>query len=447
MRATRAWLGKANLVLWVSIGGTCACIAWAALAGDPGRLTWLFGVLALGAVGANLFDARTEAQSVSMSGAALAAIIAIALFGPAAAFAVIAIAEVVSWAVERYRATSVFINLLGGGAPMLIAGTVFEALRPETDGSVTYYLVLALAAVLVLVLNLLFVAALRARSTASRSRRSSSTPRASCCCRSRSTCRWRSPRPASASSSASPAASSPSSASSPSATWRSWSRPRATAASSTPRSHGACSRACCGRSTSATRAPRAMRPPSPPSRATSRTPPGCRARSASSSTPPGCCTTSASSRSPTASPSAAACSTTRTGRRSAATLSWARTCCATSASTARSRRSCTRTTSGSTAAATRSGCPADEIPEAAKIIAVAEVYDTLTAHDTYRTPVSSFEALTELRRVSGTQLDGRYVEILARVLAGSDISYRHADSADFGRELDLERRINDAAAS
>lgn len=90
---------------------------------------------------------------------------------------------------------------------------------------------------------------------------------------------------------------------------------------------------------------------------------------------------------------------------------------------------------------------ADEIPEAAKIIAVAEVYDTLTAHDTYRTPVSSFEALTELRRVSGSQLDGRYVELLARLLAGSDITYRHADAADFGRELDLERRINEAAAT
>ena len=62
----------------------------------------------------------------------------------------------------------------------------------------------------------------------------------------------------------------------------------------------------------------------------------------------------------------------------------------------------------------------DAIPEIAKIIAVAEVYDTLTAHDTYRTPVSSFEALNELRRVSGSQLDADYVEALASVLAGSD---------------------------
>lgn len=89
--------------------------------------------------------------------------------------------------------------------------------------------------------------------------------------------------------------------------------------------------------------------------------------------------------------------------------------------------------------------PADEIPEIAKIVAVAEIYDTLTADDTYRTPVSSFEALTELRRVSGSQVDGRYVEALATLLAGRGVDYRHADSADFDRELDVERRITEAA--
>jgi putative nucleotidyltransferase with HDIG domain len=89
---------------------------------------------------------------------------------------------------------------------------------------------------------------------------------------------------------------------------------------------------------------------------------------------------------------------------------------------------------------------ADEIPEIAKIIAVAEVYDTLTASDTYRTRMSSFEALRELRRVAGTQLDARYVEVLAELLSGEGIGYRHADAADFDTELDMERRIKDAAA-
>ncbi len=90
------------------------------------------------------------------------------------------------------------------------------------------------------------------------------------------------------------------------------------------------------------------------------------------------------------------------------------------------------------------GLSGDDIPDIAKIVAVAEVYDTLTADDTYRTPVSSFEALTELRRVAGSQLDARCVEALAELLAGRSVEYRHADFADFDKELDVERRIGEA---
>jgi putative nucleotidyltransferase with HDIG domain len=93
-----------------------------------------------------------------------------------------------------------------------------------------------------------------------------------------------------------------------------------------------------------------------------------------------------------------------------------------------------------------SGLAEEEIPEIAKIISVAEVYDTLTASDTYRTRMSSFEALRELRRVAGSQLDARYVETLARLLSGEGVEYRHADAADFDTELDMERRIKEAGA-
>jgi putative nucleotidyltransferase with HDIG domain len=93
-----------------------------------------------------------------------------------------------------------------------------------------------------------------------------------------------------------------------------------------------------------------------------------------------------------------------------------------------------------------SGLTEEEIPEIAKIISVAEVYDTLTASDTYRTRMSSFEALTELRRVAGSQVDSRYVEVLAGLLSGEGVEYRHADMADFDAELDMERRINQAGA-
>jgi HD-GYP domain-containing protein (c-di-GMP phosphodiesterase class II) len=60
--------------------------------------------------------------------------------------------------------------------------------------------------------------------------------------------------------------------------------------------------------------------------------------------------------------------------------------------------------------------------------------------------MSSFEALRELRRVADTQLDARYVEILAGLLTGEGVEYRHADAADFDTELDMERRIREAGA-
>ena len=93
------------------------------------------------------------------------------------------------------------------------------------------------------------------------------------------------------------------------------------------------------------------------------------------------------------------------------------------------------------------GLEGDEIPEIARIVAVAEVYDTLTAPDTYRTPLTSFEALNELRRVAGSQLDAGIVEALAAVLAGRGTDYRHAGAADYDAELDLLRRVDEAARS
>jgi putative nucleotidyltransferase with HDIG domain len=92
------------------------------------------------------------------------------------------------------------------------------------------------------------------------------------------------------------------------------------------------------------------------------------------------------------------------------------------------------------------GLLGEEIPPIARVVAVSEVYDTLTAPDTYRTPMTSFEALNELRRVAGKQLDAEYVEALATLLSGRGVDYRHADEADFDRELDMERRLNEAVA-
>jgi putative nucleotidyltransferase with HDIG domain len=89
----------------------------------------------------------------------------------------------------------------------------------------------------------------------------------------------------------------------------------------------------------------------------------------------------------------------------------------------------------------------DEIPELARIISVADTYDVMTARDTYREPVSSYEAVIELRRVAGSQLDSRFVESFVEVLDGKDLAYRHGEDADFEAELALDKRIHDYVAA
>jgi HD-GYP domain-containing protein (c-di-GMP phosphodiesterase class II) len=79
----------------------------------------------------------------------------------------------------------------------------------------------------------------------------------------------------------------------------------------------------------------------------------------------------------------------------------------------------------------------------ARIIAVADAYDAMTARDAYGSPKSSFEAIAELRRVSGTQLDGDLVELFVDMLADKDLAYRHGEDADFEAELALDKRIHD----
>jgi putative nucleotidyltransferase with HDIG domain len=91
------------------------------------------------------------------------------------------------------------------------------------------------------------------------------------------------------------------------------------------------------------------------------------------------------------------------------------------------------------------GISGDDIPEAARIISVADTYDVMTARDSYRAPVSSFEAIQELRNVAGEQLDARFVEIFIELLDGKDLSFRHGEEADFEKELALEARIEETA--
>jgi putative nucleotidyltransferase with HDIG domain len=87
------------------------------------------------------------------------------------------------------------------------------------------------------------------------------------------------------------------------------------------------------------------------------------------------------------------------------------------------------------------GLAGDAIPMTARILAVAEVYDVLTAPDSYRQPLSAAEAEDELRQVAGAQLDGRLVWLFAtQVLRGRHAEHRGA-IADLETELQVQRRV------
>ena len=92
------------------------------------------------------------------------------------------------------------------------------------------------------------------------------------------------------------------------------------------------------------------------------------------------------------------------------------------------------------------GLKGDDIPKLARIISVSDTYDVMTARDSYRTPMSSQDAIDELRRVAGQQLDAEFVEIFIELLEGKDVSFQHAEAADFEKELALEARIAETAS-
>ena len=58
----------------------------------------------------------------------------------------------------------------------------------------------------------------------------------------------------------------------------------------------------------------------------------------------------------------------------------------------------------------------DEIPEIARIIAVADSYDAMTSTRSYRVPFSQERVREELVKESGRQFDPRFSEIMIRII-------------------------------
>ena len=85
------------------------------------------------------------------------------------------------------------------------------------------------------------------------------------------------------------------------------------------------------------------------------------------------------------------------------------------------------------------GLMSESIPDASKMLAVADTYHAMTSDRPYRRALSSFEALKELRNMAGAQLDARWVEILAGILRDKDLAYRDGSATDFMDEYERGR--------
>ncbi len=67
------------------------------------------------------------------------------------------------------------------------------------------------------------------------------------------------------------------------------------------------------------------------------------------------------------------------------------------------------------------GRTADEIPQIAKIIAVADTFDAMNSTRSYRKRMPMEDIIAELKRVSGTQLDGAIVDILIAMIESGEL--------------------------
>jgi len=77
----------------------------------------------------------------------------------------------------------------------------------------------------------------------------------------------------------------------------------------------------------------------------------------------------------------------------------------------------------------------DDIPLLARILSVADCFDVMTSRDSYRTPIAVEDAIGELRRVSGTQLDGALVEVFIGVVTETGVDFSHVNDEDLEEEL------------
>jgi putative nucleotidyltransferase with HDIG domain len=89
------------------------------------------------------------------------------------------------------------------------------------------------------------------------------------------------------------------------------------------------------------------------------------------------------------------------------------------------------------------GLIGSEIPLASRIVAVCSTYDRMTAHDSYRSPMTHEDAIGELRTIAGGQLDAELVESFITLVERESLML--SENADFETELAFEQRVRKIA--
>jgi putative nucleotidyltransferase with HDIG domain len=90
------------------------------------------------------------------------------------------------------------------------------------------------------------------------------------------------------------------------------------------------------------------------------------------------------------------------------------------------------------------GLIGSEIPLASRIVAICSTYDRMTAHETYRSQMTPEDAIGELRKIAGRQLDAELVESFIALLEREGPS-TFTQAADFDTELAFEQRVRKMA--
>ncbi len=78
------------------------------------------------------------------------------------------------------------------------------------------------------------------------------------------------------------------------------------------------------------------------------------------------------------------------------------------------------------------GLAGEDIPQQARIIAVADAFDAMTSDRRYRSSLSLDKALAELEKVRGSQLDPHFVDVFKKLVTETDMWQRAATIIDLG---------------